>query len=338
MSHDEFAFFNQQLAAMLRDGIPLEGALRKLCQEMRQSPLREELQSLEADLAKGTPLATALAARKLPELYQRMMQVGVKSGDLPGALTLLADYYQRQNNLWARLKGLMVYPLIVLFAAFAVSGLLTVIWTHAIRPGWFGLLNDIMSGSQLPAFTRLTMPLLDNLWVYPTFFGLLFALALAALVVPQFRQIVRWRLPAFREASVARLAASMHLLLKGGVALPEALALLAQLETGKAAHDLQRWQGNLSAGQTRFSDVAAQSSAFPPLFVWLVSSSGEDMAGGFRRAAEIYEARAAYSAELGLYAALPVSVLFLGAIILSQGFALVSGFLVFVQLLNGMGG
>jgi len=30
-----FAFFNQQLAAMLRDGIPLEGALRRLCQEMR---------------------------------------------------------------------------------------------------------------------------------------------------------------------------------------------------------------------------------------------------------------------------------------------------------------
>jgi type II secretory pathway component PulF len=35
MKNDEFAFFNQQLAAMLRDGIPLEGALRHLCAEMR---------------------------------------------------------------------------------------------------------------------------------------------------------------------------------------------------------------------------------------------------------------------------------------------------------------
>lgn len=336
MSHDEFAFFNQQLAAMLRDGIPLEGALRKLCQEMRRGLLREELEALETDLAKGTPLVQALAARQLPELYRRMMLVGVKGGDLPGALTLLADYYQRQNNLWTRLKGLMVYPLIVLFAAFAVSGLLTVIWTYAIRPGWFGLINELMWGAQLPAFTRLTMPLLDNLWVYPTFFGLLFVVALAALVVPRFRQSVRWRLPAFREASVARLAAAMHLLLKGGVTLPDALALLGQLENGRAAADLQRWQENLSAGRTRFGEVAAHGRTFPPLFVWLVSSSGEDLAGGFRRAAEIYEARAAYRAELGLYAALPVSVLFLGAIILSQGFALVSGFLVFVQMLNGI--
>jgi len=34
------AFFNQQLAAMLRDGIPLEGALRRLCQEMKAGSLR----------------------------------------------------------------------------------------------------------------------------------------------------------------------------------------------------------------------------------------------------------------------------------------------------------
>ena len=45
MKNDEFAFFNQQLAAMLRDGIPLEGALRRLCQEMRRGALRERRMS-----------------------------------------------------------------------------------------------------------------------------------------------------------------------------------------------------------------------------------------------------------------------------------------------------
>ena len=62
MKYDEFAFFNQQLAAMLREGIPLEGALRRLCQEMRQGPLRTELQALEADLAKGPPWRKPCAA------------------------------------------------------------------------------------------------------------------------------------------------------------------------------------------------------------------------------------------------------------------------------------
>src|SRR5438045_9572353 len=50
MNYDEFAFFNQQLAAMLREGIPLEGALKQLCQGMRAGPLRVEIDLLEADL------------------------------------------------------------------------------------------------------------------------------------------------------------------------------------------------------------------------------------------------------------------------------------------------
>ena len=127
MKNDEFAFFNQQLAAMLRDGIPLEGALRRLCQEMRAGSFRAELQTLEANLAKGAPLADALKSRQLPELYKRMMLVGVKSGDLPGALTMLADYFQRRHMLGTRLKGLMVYPLIVLSAAFLLACFLSFI-------------------------------------------------------------------------------------------------------------------------------------------------------------------------------------------------------------------
>src|SRR5581483_4515536 len=47
MKHDEFAFFNQQLAAMLRDGIPLEGALKQLSADMNRGSLRAEIQALE---------------------------------------------------------------------------------------------------------------------------------------------------------------------------------------------------------------------------------------------------------------------------------------------------
>src|SRR6185436_2385179 len=113
MNYDEFAFFNQQLAAMLRDDIPLEGGLKQLCADMNAGPLRDELQKLERDLEKGVPLKEALPARKLPLFYTRMVLLGARSNDLPGVLTLLADYYHRANTLWTRLKGLMVYPVLV---------------------------------------------------------------------------------------------------------------------------------------------------------------------------------------------------------------------------------
>ncbi len=136
MSYDEFAFFNQQLAAMLREGIPLEGALKELSAGMRSGPLRAEIQQLEADLSRGTPLKEALGRRALPELYRRMVEVGVRSDDLPGVLTLLADHYQRANALWTRLKGLMVYPLIVIVVSLGLTLLLSFAFSR-FTPSFF---------------------------------------------------------------------------------------------------------------------------------------------------------------------------------------------------------
>lgn len=64
--------------------------------------------------------------------------------------------------------------------------------------------------------------------------------------------------------------------------------------------------------------MAADGKLFPPLFVWTVSQSHEDLAAGFQRASEIYQSRAAYRSELLLYSALPCTVLALGLVILSQ--------------------
>ncbi len=99
MNYDEFAFFNRQLAEMLRSGLPLEGALRQLVATMRAGARREEIQLLEADLAKGTPLGEALLRRKLPDFLVRLVRLGAEGNDLPGVLTMLGDYYQRRHAL-----------------------------------------------------------------------------------------------------------------------------------------------------------------------------------------------------------------------------------------------
>ncbi len=337
MKYDEFAFFNHQLAAMLRDGIPLEGALRRLCQEMRRSPLRDELQALEADLAKGTPVADALPARRLPELYKRMILVGVKGGDLPGALTMLADYFQRQNDVWTRLKSMMTYPLIVMFAAFLVSMALALIWTHVIGPTMRGVFGNM--GMQLPAVTMFAFSTLQAIWVFPVLLGALLCFAIAVVFLPGLRGKYLWRLPAFKEATVSRVGSSLALLLKNGVPLPEAVGLVEELENSAAAvADLRQWRAKLAAGVAKFSEVAAASRMIPPLFVWVVASTGEDLTAGFKRAAEIYHSRALYRTEVALYSLLPIASLFLGTIVLSQALLVISMFLPFLAMINNMSG
>jgi type II secretory pathway component PulF len=337
MKYDEFAFFNQQLAAMLRDGIPLEGALRRLCDEMRRGKLRDELQLLEADLAKGTPMADALQARQLPELYKRMILVGVKSNDLPGALTMLADYFQRQNNIWTRLKSMLTYPLIVMFVAFLISLVLAFLWTCVIGPsmrGFFGGINMKLPGATIFAFETL-----HAIWVFPVALGIVFLLMTLIVFLPGLRGKYLWRLPAFKEATIARIASSLTLLLKNGVNLPDAIGLVEQLETSTAAAaDLQQWQKKLAAGTVKFSEVAVGNRLIPPLFVWVVASAGEDMVAGFNRAAEIYYSRAIYRTEVALYSVLPVASLFLGAVVLSQAFLVISMFLPLIAMISNMSG
>jgi type II secretory pathway component PulF len=331
MNHDEFAFFNQQLAAMLRDGIPLEGALRQLCQSMKRGPVRDELRLLEADLAKGTPIRAALAARKLPDFYTHMLHVGVQANNLPGVLTLVADYYQRASLLWTRLKGLMVYPLILLVVAFGLSLFLAIMLGTLIGPEveWIEGMSRNRTGSRPRAATLL------GVLLPPVVFGLAAVAALVLVGVPGLRLWLRRRLGGFREASLAQVASALGLMLRGGSTLPDAIRLVQEMEKrSPAGRDLRRWQTNLTSGRGKFTEIAGGSRAFPPLFVWLVGSSGEDLAGGFARTAEIYAARALYRVELLLYAALPVSMLLIGVMILGQVYPLMR---VFVQMIDTLG-
>lgn len=332
MRLDEFAFVNQQLAGMLKSGQPLEGALRQLSGSLDRGELKSELTALETDLAKGTSLRDALTPRQLPEFYKRMLLVGAQANNLPGVLLLLADYYQRLDALWTRLRGLLVYPLIVLVMATGLSVVL-------------GFLLDAVSGAIITDpfandFVFATSPASRSWYAlrhFPTV--ILCALTVAAFAVlglPSLRRKLRWRLPGFREAALAQLAAGFAMLLRGGCPLGETLAMLRQLEQGSpVADELKTWGERLASGQGELRELSAGSHVFPPLFLALASEAGDDLAKGFARVADTFQARAAARAEMLLYSALPVTAAALGIVIALQ---LMPVFHTLVRTLDALGG
>ncbi len=325
MNYDELAFFNQQLASMLRDGIPLEGALKQLSAGMRSGRLRVEMEALEGDLSRGTPLTEALGRRDLPEFYRRMLEIGLRGNDLPGVLTLLADYYQRAHLLWTRLKGLMVYPVIVITVSLALTLILSLVFSR--------FLGKFFDQMQLPAFAPIMV------WIPPFVLLVIGLLGVGAMTIPAWRERLRWRLPGFRETSLAQLASAIALMLRKGSTLAEALALAEKLE-GKspAAKALRRWRASVESGQGKPSQWPSAERPFPPMFLWLVQKSGEDVASGFEKAAEIYRGRANYRIELALYGALPVSILFLGQMIFWQIAPLLQSMIRLMNMLGDAGG
>jgi type II secretory pathway component PulF len=163
-------------------------------------------------------------------------------------------------------------------------------------------------------------------------------IAVITIALSPARRALRWRLPAFKESSLAQVASAIWLMLKNGVPLDDALALTEQMEEGTcAAVELAQWRQRLASGRGKFSEMAVPGSAFPPLFVWMIANSGEDLADGFRRASEIYQARALYRIELLLYSALPCSVLALGIMIFSQIQPVFLALTTFLKTLADMG-
>ena len=310
MKLDEFAFLNQQLAGMLRAGIPLEGSLRELSATMRRGDLRSEIEALERDLAAGVSLSEAVDRRNLPELYKRLTQAGVNGGDLPGVLILLADYYNKLAGIAARLRGLSVYPFIVLVAAIGVSCLIIGIY-RTLLATVFADYTSLMKTPQLMDSPAIWLPgfvlvALAGLW-------------LLVVLVPRLRNWARWKIPGFREAALSQTAGAAALLLRSGATLQGALGLLQKAEEhSPAGREMARWLDLHQQGMANWTSFTAESKVFPPLFRWIVAQGGDDLATGFQRASEIYQARSANKIDVLLYAALPMAVMFVAGVIVGQ--------------------
>jgi type II secretory pathway component PulF len=257
MKYDEFAFLNQQLAGMLKSGIPLEPALRQMCATMRRGHFRAEFEALDADLRQGIALNEALASRRLPDFYKQMVRVGIKSNNLPAILTLLADYYQKTHVLWTRLKTLLIYPLIVLVFCFGLSFLLVAIAGPLSANLGTALGYTPFMGEQANpmAFAAgMLMPLFV--------LGLVLAIVLAVLAVPRWRRNARWVLPGFKEAHLSRFASALALMLKTGCDLKSALAVLRQMEAG------QKWGRNWGVGRAGWPKARRNSPTWARIPKW----------------------------------------------------------------------
>ncbi len=311
MNFEEFTWFNQQLAAMLREGLPIAGALKQLTQTQRDGSLREEFQRVETALASGVPLDRAVVGGNLPPLYVRLVQAGVQSGDLAGALTMAADYYAELNGIWRRAKTLLLYPVIVSAVGLGLS---LVLWrVFGYLKGTFLDLGAL--GARVGSEANVAVLLV------PFLFGsLVVALSLALFVSP-FRQWLVWQLPGFREARTASFAGGLSLMLRQGCSLPESLALMQELERkSPAGGDIAGWQRQLELGQADLTAGASNWEVLPTMLAWFMRSAGGNQSEGFRRASQFYRERAIHQLDLMLHGALPILLVFLGLTVCGQLF------------------
>jgi len=236
----DFLLFNQQLAALVRAGIPILQAISMLRKRAASARLRTVLGEVEDQIRGGAALSQAFASQGsiFPRIYTASILAGERSGALDEVLLRYVTYMRRNVALRRKIRGARAYPLVLLFGSGCMITFLTV---YVVQ-----LMSDLFSGfgTELPTVTQIVLGLSkwlssNVLWFGPLFIGGAIALFLwsrtesgrlkvdaTILKIPLAGSLVV-------QLSIAQATRSLATLLAGGITLVESWEIAAESITNR---------------------------------------------------------------------------------------------------------
>ncbi len=295
----ELATFTQQLANLLKAGMPLTMALNSMCSLTSKGIPSEVPKALKQDVTEGRSLSDAMAKQSevFPPIVVNMVRAGEQSGALEEVLRRQAAHFERFAEVQAKFKSAMIYPLVVSFVGVA----LVIFFMTAMLPKFMTLFESIQ-GLELPATTQFLISSSRFLtrwwWLFPivgALFMILFRRYHAStegrrtidrfkLKVPIFGSVVRLNL-------FGQFARTLGTLLRNGVPVLQALRITEQIVPNVVvAEAIAKTREGVTDGKT-LAQPLAKSGLFPQLMIDLLKIGEEtgDIPGALENVAETYE-------------------------------------------------
>jgi type IV pilus assembly protein PilC len=153
----EFLFFNQELSALLRAGLPILTSLDILIDRRKNPVFRKALVDIRDRVKGGEALSDAFAAQGalFPKLYAASLASGERSGELPSVLKRYIAYTRSILAIRKKVVGALIYPAILVCA----SLILISIMVFFVIPNFSGLFKDL--GTDLPFYTQALVDVAD---------------------------------------------------------------------------------------------------------------------------------------------------------------------------------
>lgn len=124
----ELVIMTRQLATMVSSGLVLSEAIDILEEQQANKTLKKALADVSQDIKGGLTLAQALGKYQniFPRLYINLVRAGEASGKLDTVLLQMADGLEKEREFKAKIKGAMIYPVVVLIMMAAVITIMMV--------------------------------------------------------------------------------------------------------------------------------------------------------------------------------------------------------------------
>ncbi len=324
VTQEDVAVFTQEIATLLKAGLPLDRCLEILIGLSANEPVRQLMLQLREDVRGGAALSTAMEARQgvFTRFYLNMIRAGEAGGALDVVLQRLTEFMERSKELRDTVKSALIYP-VILVGVSLLSVAILLMW---VVPQFSQMFEE--SGKALPLPTQIVIAAGDGVRNYWWLMALV-AVGAYSWFMRQMREPssrYRWdkrvlKLPLIGDLvgklEVARFSRTLGTLIGNGVTLVAALSIVKEtLNNTVMSNALSEVVAQLKEGKG-LGKPLMETGLFPKLAVHLVMVGEETgkLQDMLIRIADIYDREVHSTVKRMLSLMEPVLILGLGLVI-----------------------
>jgi type IV pilus assembly protein PilC len=344
VSQKTLCTFTRQLSTLQDAGLPILRSLKILEGQSKPGVLKNALMDVIEDIESGATLSEAMSKHPkcFDRLYCNMVKAGEAGGALEAILQRLADFKEKSQSLKRKVKGAMVYPIVVILVATAIVGFIL----YFIIPKFEEIFRDF--GVDLPDMTKFLIAashfLIKRFWVLiltPIIIWIVikllyrnrtgaYLLDRIALLIPVFGGIIE-------KSTVARTMRTLGTLVQSGVPILESLNIVRDT-AGNAVFEraFNRIYDSIREGET-IAQPLREARIVDDIVVNMIDVGEEtgDLDTMLNKIADNYDEEVEVLVESLVSLLEPMMIVVLGGII---GFIVIALFLPLIQLITKLSG
>jgi type IV pilus assembly protein PilC len=269
--------FARQFSTMIDAGLPIIQCLDILFSQQANPTFKKMLKSIKEFVEGGATLAEALKKfpKQFDDLFVNMIAAGEAGGILDAILRRLAAYMEKAARLKSQVKGAMTYPIVTLLIAVVVLAVILVF----VIPVFEEMFADF--GGELPVPTQIVVAMSEMvkskilyIIVGLVFFSIAFKKFYATEKGRDIVDSLLLKLPVFgellRKVAVAKFSRTMGTMLASGVAILEALDIVAKTAGNRSVEKaIYSVRSGIAEGRT-MADPLEESGVFPAMVCQMI--------------------------------------------------------------------
>jgi type IV pilus assembly protein PilC len=277
ISGQEFLVFNQELATLLKAGMPLVQSLDILRQRVANPTFKAVLDGVHEKVKAGTALSEAFAEHQglFPRVYSASLMAGERSGNLDEVIRRYVAYEKVIGAVKRRTISALIYPAILVLLMVGLIGIIVV----RVVPAFSSFYANF--DRELPLSTRVIVGISDaivtNLWLIVIGLAAIAVLAVGWLQQPGQRSRVDamllrlpWAGETVRKFATSQFARTLATLLGGGLPLVNGLEVAGAAMTNRyLANQVTLVTQRVREGES-FAQAMLARGVFPDVAVKMV--------------------------------------------------------------------